>query len=136
MSANARAAATHPASLSHGMTPLEAAGLVAHQFHYDLLTFVRNRQSTFFTLALPVIFLVLFAGVFHGDTTSLTNGKKIDLSAYYVPQIIALGIVSAAFNNVVGTIIAQREMGILKRRRSTPVPALPALRTLRFQITR
>ena len=99
------------------------ARLVVHQFRYDLLIFVRNRQSMFFTLMLPVIFLVIFAGVFHNDTTTLRSGEKIKESAYYVPQIIALGIVSAAFSNVVGVIIYQRETGVLKRRRATPVPA-------------
>ena len=39
-------------------------GLAAHQFRYDLRAFLRNRQSQFFTLALPVLFLVIFASVF------------------------------------------------------------------------
>jgi hypothetical protein len=30
---------------------------------YDLRAFLRNRQSQFFTLALPVLFLVIFASV-------------------------------------------------------------------------
>lgn len=123
MTATATTASERSGPHDRPLTLLEGARLVAHQFRYDLLIFVRNRQSTFFTLALPVIFLVIFAGVFQGDTTALGGGEHVDLSAYYVPQIIALGIVSAAFNNVVGTIMAQREMGILKRRRSTPVPA-------------
>ena len=114
--ARGRAAAGPPAVI-------DAARLVWHQFRYDLLIFARNRQSTFFTIMLPVIFLVIFAGVFRNDTTTLTNGEKIKQSTYYVPQIIALGIVSAAFSNVVGVIIYQRETGVLKRRRATPVPA-------------
>ena len=105
------------------MTPAIVARLVLHQTRYDLLIFVRNRQSTFFTLALPVIFLFIFASVFGNDTTKLISGEEINGATYYVPQIVTLGIVSAAFNNVVGTIITQRETGILKRRRATPVPA-------------
>ena len=123
MTATATESADTPKAARRSMTPGEAARFIAHQSRYDLLIFVRNRQSTFFTLALPVIFLVIFAGVFQNDTTTLTNGQRIDQAVYYVPQIIALGIVSAAFNNVVGTIVAQRETGVLKRRRATPVPA-------------
>jgi ABC-2 type transport system permease protein len=43
-----------------------------------------------------------------------------------------LGIIAASFVNLVITITAQRESGVLKRRRSTPVPAwvLIASRTL------
>ncbi len=113
-----------PGLMARGTTGvISGSRLVRHQFRYDLLIFVRNRQSMFFTLMLPVIFLVIFAGVFRNDVTTLTNGAKIKQSTYYVPQIIALGIVSAAFSNVVGVIIYQRETGVLKRRRATPVPA-------------
>ena len=34
---------------------------------YDLRAFARNRQSRFFTVALPVLFLVIFASVFGGQ---------------------------------------------------------------------
>ena len=56
-------------------------GLVLHQARFDLLDFLRNRQSRFFTLVLPILFLVI-------------------------------------------SITTLREAGVLKRRRSTPVPAL------------
>ena len=114
-----------PQSAADGerITPVGAVRLVLHQTRYDLLIFARNRQSTFFTLALPIIFLVIFASVFGNDTTKLRSGQEINAATYYVPQIVALGVVSAAFNNVVGTVIAQRETGVLKRRRATPVPA-------------
>jgi ABC-2 type transport system permease protein len=39
-------------------------GLIAHQTRYDLLTFARNRQARFFTVLLPVLFLVIFVSVF------------------------------------------------------------------------
>ena len=98
--------------------------LAAHQFRYDLRAFLRNRQSQFFTLALPVLFLVIFASVFggHGHTVSVVGGR-IDTSISYVPGIMALGIIAAAFINLVISVTAQRETGVLKRRRATPVPA-------------
>jgi ABC-2 type transport system permease protein len=97
--------------------------LVVHQFSYDLRAFIRNRQSRFFTLALPVLFLVIFAGIFGGDHTVKVPGGRIDTSVYYVPGIIALAIIAASFVNLVISVTAQRETGILKRRRATPVPA-------------
>ena len=96
--------------------------LVAHQFPYELRTFVRNRQSLFFTFALPIMFLVIFASVFgHGQVT--IRGVRMSTSVYYVPGIIALAIVSASFGNLASSIIGDREAGIYKRRRATPVPA-------------
>jgi ABC-2 type transport system permease protein len=98
------------------------AALIAHQLRYDLLVFWRNPQSRFFTLALPVIFLVIFTSVFGTDHTRV-SGHTVEYSIYYVPGICTLGIISASFVNLVITITAQRESGVLKRRRSTPVPA-------------
>jgi len=97
---------------------------VAHQFRYDLRALLRNRQAQFFTLALPVMFLVIFASVFggHGHTVAVAGGR-IDTGASYVPGIMALGIIAAAFINLVISVTAQRESGVLKRRRATPVPA-------------
>ena len=94
--------------------------LLAHQTRYELLTFVRNRQGPFFTAALPVIFLVIFVSVFGNNRV---GPEHVKASTYYVPGIAALAILSAAFTNLVISITAQRELGILKRRRATPVPA-------------
>jgi ABC-2 type transport system permease protein len=100
------------------------AGMAAHQFRYDLRAFLRNRQSRFFSLALPGLFLVIFASVFGGkNNTVKVAGGRIDTSVFYVPGIIALGIIAAAFVNLVISVTAQREAGVLKRRRATPVPA-------------
>lgn len=94
--------------------------LLAHQTRYELLTFVRNRQGPFFTAALPVIFLVIFVGVFGNEAI---GPEHVKTSTYYVPGIAALAVLSAAFTNLVISITAQRELGVLKRRRATPVPA-------------
>ncbi len=98
--------------------------MALHQSSYDLRAFVRNRQSQFFTLALPVLFLVIFASVFGGrGHTEPVAGGRISTSVSYVPGIIALGVIAACFGNLVASVTAQRERGVLKRRRATPVPA-------------
>lgn len=102
--------------------------LVLHQWRYETLAFWRNPQSRFFTLALPVIFLVIFVSVFGNHV--LANGAKA--SVFYVPGICALAVIAGSFVNLVIAITVQRESGVLKRRRATPVPAwvLIAGRTL------
>jgi ABC-2 type transport system permease protein len=94
--------------------------LVLHQARFDLLAFLRNQQARFFTLALPVIFLVIFVSVFGNDTVGPNHVKA---STYYVPGLAALAVIAGSFVNLVISITAQRESGVLKRRRSTPVPA-------------
>jgi ABC-2 type transport system permease protein len=96
--------------------------MVVHETRYDGLSLLRNRQSQFFTLALPVLFLVIFAAVFSGGTVAVTGGR-IAMSVYYVPGIMTLGIIAAAFLNLVLAVTASRESGIYKRRRATPVSA-------------
>lgn len=96
--------------------------LVLHQLRYDLLVIWRDPRSRFFTIALPVIFMVLLSSLF-GNNTIHVNGHGIKASTYYVPGISVLGIISSSFVNLVIAITSQRESGVLKRRRSTPVPA-------------
>jgi ABC-2 type transport system permease protein len=100
----------------------QSAALVGHQLRYDLMAFFRNSTARFFTLALPVAFLLIFATVFSDKTVPLPGGV-IHTSVYYVPGIIALGIIQAAVSNLALSVITQRESGILKRRRATPVSA-------------
>jgi ABC-2 type transport system permease protein len=95
--------------------------LLTSQFRADLRIFWRNPQSRYFTLLLPIVFLVIFAAIFKG--TTVVDGKPIDITTYYVPGIMTLGIISASFVNLTQAIVAQREAGVLKRTRATPVPA-------------
>ena len=98
--------------------------MALHQFSYDLCAFIRNRQAQFFTLALPVLFLVILATLFGGKgNTTAVFGGRISTAVYYVPGIIALGVIAASFANLVASVVTQRERGVLKRRRATPVPA-------------
>jgi hypothetical protein len=90
LAVSGRGAPAHPAG--------STARLAWHQFHYDLRAFFRNRQARFFTLARPVLFLLVFASVFTGTTK--VAGGSIETSLYYVPGIITLAISSAAFGNL------------------------------------
>jgi ABC-2 type transport system permease protein len=107
-----------------------ALALVLHQARYDLRAFLRNKQGRYFTLILPIVLLVVFVSVGVGGKT--VGPGHADSSTYYVPGLSALAVVAASFVNLVISLTAQREAGVLKRRRATPVPAcvLIAGRTL------
>jgi ABC-2 type transport system permease protein len=94
--------------------------LVLHQARFELLSFMRNRQSRFFTLILPILFLVIFVSVFGNHRV---GPEQVKASTYYVPGLSALAVIAGSFVNLVISITAQREAGVLKRRRATPVPA-------------
>lgn len=95
--------------------------LLVHQVHYDVLAGLRNPRARFFTFIFPVLLLVIFASVFGHGTTEL-DGERVKLSHFYVPGILTLSVVVAAYSNLVISISALREAGVLKRRRATPVP--------------
>jgi len=100
---------------------VSAAGVFAHQFRSDLARFWRNPQSRYFTLLMPIVFLVIFSTIFKG--TTFADGRRIKITTFYVPGIMALGIISATFVNLSQTIVTQRENGEFKRLRGTPLPA-------------
>jgi ABC-2 type transport system permease protein len=96
--------------------------LVAHEARYDLIAAWRNPRARFFTFFFPVLLLVIFAGMF-GNGSTTVDGVKIGLARFFVPGILAMSVVTAAYGNVVISMSAARESGVLKRRRATPVPA-------------
>ena len=107
------------ASLSPAARGLPA--LLFHQVRYDLLTSLRNPRARFFTFLFPILLLVIFASVFgHGTTT--VAGVTVKLSRFYVPGILTMSIITAAYGSLVVSVATARETGVLKRRRAAPVP--------------
>ena len=99
---------------------MSGLALVLHQFRYDQKAFRRNPASLFFTVAFPVILLLIFATVFGGQTVDVRGGIKT--TTYYVPAIITLSIISATMQSLAMSLVIAREDGRLKRSRGTPMP--------------
>jgi ABC-2 type transport system permease protein len=100
---------------------VNALALVAHQFRYDQKAFWRNPAAVFFTVMFPVVLLLIFATVFSGKTVDVEGG--IETTAYYVPAIITLSVISATMQSLAMSLVIAREDGRLKRGRGTPMPA-------------
>ncbi|MBA3302233.1 MAG: ABC transporter permease [Thermoleophilaceae bacterium] len=94
--------------------------LLARQIGYDLRSWIRNPPVLFFGLLLPVIFLLIFATIFGNETLDSRGGIK--QSTYYVPGLIALGVISTTFVNLAISLTIMRENRVLKRLRGTPLP--------------
>jgi ABC-2 type transport system permease protein len=95
--------------------------LALHQFRFDQKTFWRNPASVFFTVMLPVIFLLIFATIFGNERIDELGGVKT--TTYYVPAIITLAVVSATMQSLAISLTVDRENGLLKRARGTPLPS-------------
>jgi len=103
---------------------LASVSLVGHQFRFDLLSFMRSRQARWATVIMPVLFLVIFVMLFGNGMVPMPSGILVKEATYYIPGFTAFGIISAAYGSLLVTVVRQREEGILKRRRATPIPAL------------
>jgi ABC-2 type transport system permease protein len=100
---------------------MTAIRLAAHQFRFDQKTFWRNPASIFFTVIFPVMFLVIFNLIFGNETIDELGGIKT--STYYVPAIVTLAVVGATLQSLAIALTFDRENGILKRGRGTPMPS-------------
>jgi ABC-2 type transport system permease protein len=98
--------------------------LLAHEIRFDLLALWRNPRARVFTLLLPLILLVALVGLSHGggDTTTV-SGQDVALDRFFVGGIIAMSLLTACYGSLVAIVVSQRESGVFKRRRATPVPA-------------
>src|SRR4051812_2039675 len=101
---------------------MRPVAITQHQFRFDQKQFWREPASVFFTIALPLIFLVLFTAIF-GNQDVNVSGHTINFATYYIPGILTLSIFSATFVNLAITVSIVRERGGLKRLRTTPAPA-------------
>jgi ABC-2 type transport system permease protein len=74
--------------------------------------------SAFFTLALPLMLLVLFGGIFGNEPLPMMNGGWVDT---YVPAFSAVVIAISSLVSLPIGLANYRERGILRRFRATPV---------------
>ena len=91
--------------------------LVWHQFRAEQLTFWRSREAAIFVFLFPPLLFVLLASVF-GDGTE--DGRSI--SSYLVAGLLGYAVANTALGGLAITLVLRRELGILKRLRSTPLP--------------
>ncbi|MEU8081204.1 ABC transporter permease [Catellatospora citrea] len=85
--------------------------------------FVRTRESLVFTLLFPVMLMLIFGSIF-ANVVITPPGEipAVTLSQYFVTGMIASGIMATGFQNLAITIPIERDRGVLKRYRGTPMP--------------
>ena len=96
-------------------------GLALRQVRYTNKAFWRNPASAFFTFAFPLMFLVIFTALLGGGHISI-GGRQVAQSTYYVAAMAAFAVITACYTNIAISVTFQRDAGILKRTRGTPLP--------------
>jgi ABC-2 type transport system permease protein len=100
------------------------ATLVLHQLRFDVIAALRNRRTVFFSIALPVLLLVVLTGLYGDSDQVRAIGQTVDADRAFVPGVMALAVLTSSFIALLMTVAGQRQAGVLKRRRATPVPPL------------
>jgi ABC-2 type transport system permease protein len=100
---------------------MSSAGIAARQVSFEQKSFWRNPASAFFAFLFPIIFLVVFATLFKGQQVQV-GPVKTSYDDYYIPALVAFGVMGACFTNIAVTLSLRRDNGILKRLRGTPLP--------------
>jgi ABC-2 type transport system permease protein len=95
--------------------------LLGTQVGYQNKTFFRTPIAAFFTIFFPLMIFVVFSLVFGNE---FIEELGVTAAQYYAPAMAVFAAVSASYTNIATTTAYQRDMGILKRVRGTPLPAI------------
>ncbi len=99
---------------------MRALALIAHQIRYEQKLYWRSPSSAMFTFLFPILLLVIFASM--NVATRLAALGGINYNQYYIPGIVAFGVISACYSNLAIGLCFRRDAGVLKRVRGTPLP--------------
>lgn len=94
---------------------MSTAALTWRQYRFERKMFWRNPSAAFFNFTLPFLFLILIASVFGA------NRKELNV---LIPGIAGMSVLGTTFTALSYTFVFNREQGILKRIRGTPMPPL------------
>ena len=97
--------------------------LMLEQTRFGLRGGFRNTRAVVFTIIFPIVLLVLFNSVFTGrNGTTRFHGVRVDFASYFTPGIVAYSIMLSGFSGLLIALTTNRERGLLKRYRGTPMP--------------
>lgn len=99
---------------------------VAARTKAEILEFCREPTQLFFTLAFPVVLYAIFASAF-GEDIQLGPNESTNVATVYLAGMIAVAIMSSAFQNTVISVTSAREDSALRRLYTSPMPRITFL---------
>jgi ABC-2 type transport system permease protein len=102
---------------THGSRRVGPLTLGLRQGEMEIKQFLRSRESVVFTLLFPVVMILIFASIFGWE---IDGG--VTYAQYFVTGMIAAGLMTVGFQSLAIQIPIERERGVLKRLRGTPMP--------------
>jgi len=87
---------------------------------YEVRGYFRQGDSVFFTFLFPVVLLLIFSVAFSTQTFG-APGDEISAAAFYLPGMLAAGLLLSGVQNMAIDIAMERSDGTLKRLGGTPL---------------
>lgn len=109
------------------LEPGRSIRLGASRIGYEVRTYFRQGDTVFFTFLFPVVMLTIFSVAFSsaGNVGTRPDGTGgITMAAYYLPGMLAAGILLSGLQNLAVDIAGEKSDGTLKRLGGTPLPML------------
>lgn len=89
----------------------------------EVRTYFRQGDSVFFTFLFPVVMLTIFSTAFSNQSFgSDAAGNDVSAASYYLPGMLAAGLLLSGLQNLAVDIATERSDGTLKRLAGTPLP--------------
>ena len=90
---------------------------------YEVRAYFRQSDSVFFTFLFPVLMLTIFSVAFGEQEFGRDDaGNAITAAEYYLPAMLAAGVLISGLQNMSIDIAVERSDGTLKRLAGTPLP--------------
>ncbi|MCB1281154.1 MAG: ABC transporter permease [Salinibacterium sp.] len=118
---------TGTANARHTDTLGRAIRLGISRIGYELKVYARQGDSVFFTFLFPILMLSIFAVAFSGmgNLGAAPDGTGgISWAAYYLPGMIAAGMLLSGVQNLGVDIATEKGDGTLKRLGGSPLPVI------------
>lgn len=104
---------------------MRTLSLGTRRIGYELRLYFRQGDSVFFTFLFPIVMLSIFAVAFStsGTIGAAPDGSGgISFAAFYVPGMVAAGMLLSGVQNLGVDIAGEKGDGTLKRLGGTPLP--------------
>jgi ABC-2 type transport system permease protein len=108
-------------------TPARTVRLGAARVRWEVRQYFRERDTVFFTFLFPTVIFLVFAAAFSatGTVGARPDGSGgVTVPAYYLPGLVAAGVVLSGVQNLGIAIAQERSDGTLKRLGGSPLPVV------------
>ncbi|MBW4031595.1 MAG: ABC transporter permease [Acidobacteria bacterium] len=107
------------------VTPARTVTVGLSRVGYEIRSYFRQGDSVFFTFLFPLVMLTIFSVAFSNASFGKdAAGHSVSAAAYYLPGMLAAGVLLSGLQNMATDIAMEKSDGTLKRLAGTPLSVI------------